>query len=274
MRDDEQIPAGGAQQPADRSAGNDPIVVWSYVYSGARRVQQVLASDADLACTVSTGIIPLCEVAAETWRRVEGHGGQALSRLAVSTIRAIVSAQLTVILSGSGKPRWCELATASPSALLPFLQVFPHARIICVHRSSLDVIRAGVHANPWGLQGQGMMPYVMAHPGNSAAALAAYWAHSTEQLLSFEADHPAVTHRVRYEDVVADSMQALTEVRAFLGLNYIATRQAFLERPDLPARDTTSPEVDLTVPVEMLPVALRNRITVLHSELGYAPPQK
>ncbi len=268
MRNDEQSPPRGGQQSPPRSAGQSPIVVLSYAYSGARRVQELLAVDTELACTLATGVIPLCEVAAETWRRVEGRSGQDLSRLAVSTIRGIASVQVTVILAGSGKSRWCELATAPPSAMAPFLQVFPHTGIVCIHRSSLDVIRAGVQASPWGLQGQGLLPYLLSHPGNSVAALAAYWAQSTEQLLAFEAEHPAATH-VRYEDVAADPVQALTTVRAFLGLHNEVSGRAFPERMDLPAQDTAPRPAELTVPVEMIPGPVRERITRLHTQLGY-----
>src|SRR6266568_5104961 len=271
MRNDEQSPPRGGQQSPPRSAGQSPIVVLSYAYSGARRVQELLAVDTELACTLATGVIPLCEVAAETWRRVEGRSGQDLSRLAVSTIRGIASVQVTVILAGSGKSRWCELATAPPSAMAPFLQVFPHTGIVCIHRSSLDVIRAGVQASPWGLQGQGLLPYLLSHPGNSVATLAAYWADSTEQLLAFEAENPGTTHRVRYEDVAVDSIQALSTVRVSLELPTEASSQAFPERTNVPTQDAAPPPTELTVPAEMIPQPLRERITRLHAQLGYPP---
>jgi hypothetical protein len=34
-----------------------------------------LAADTGLACTTGTGIIPLCAIAAETWRRIDGRAG-------------------------------------------------------------------------------------------------------------------------------------------------------------------------------------------------------
>ena len=185
MRNDAGSPARERTQPDPRGAGSSPIVVLSYAFSGADRVQEALAVDTQLACTQGTGVIPLCELAAETWQRVEGQRESTLSRLAISSIRGMVSAQMTVMLAGLGRSRWCELATASPSAVTPFLRVFPSAAVVCVHRSSLDVIRAGAQAGRWGLQGQVPLPYLMPNPGNSVAALAAYWAHSTEQLLAF-----------------------------------------------------------------------------------------
>jgi len=245
-----------------------PVVLLSYGYSGGSLVQDALAADTSLACTSGTGVVPLCEGAAETWRRVEGHNGQAMSALAVSTIRGLITAQVTTILAGAGKPRWCELATASPAVAGPFLQVFPHTAFICVHRNCLDVVRAGVQASPWGLQGQGLVPYLLPYPGNSVAALAAYWANSTEELLTFEAANSGITSRVRYEDVAAGPDEALAGVRASLGLGG-GRRGTFVEQFDTPGQTAQAPVTE--VPVSMIPRPMRQRIGRLQAELGYPP---
>jgi hypothetical protein len=262
----------GAGQPDARRAGNSPIILLSYAYSGARRVQEALTADTDLACTVSTGVIPLCDMAAETWRRVEGRDGQTLSPLALSSIRQMASTQVTTILAGVGKRRWCELATATPGTMVTFLQVFPHAAVVCVHRFSLDVIREGIDASSWGLQDRGLIPYVMAHPGNNVAALAAHWARSTEQLLAFEAANPAITHRIRVEDAASDSTQSMTTLRAALRVDK-ETQSQSSKRVDVPAQATGPGQAELRVPVELIPEPVRERITRLHAALGYPPLQ-
>jgi hypothetical protein len=192
-----------------------------------------------------------------------------MSQLAVSTVRSLVTAQLTVLLAGLGKARWCELATASPGAAEAFLQVFPQAGFVCVHRHCLDVVRAGVEARPWGLQGQGLAPYLVAYPGNSVAALAAYWADSTEELLAFEEANHEIAIRVRYEDVVANPAGALTAVRARLGLEDPGP-STFPEQPaPLEAKVRAPLASDDVVPVEMIPSPLRERISRMHTELGH-----
>jgi hypothetical protein len=261
-------------QTAGADAGNGPVVVLSYAYADADRVQDALAADAGLACTGGTGIIPLCAAAAETWRRIEGRPGTAISPLAAATVRGLVTAQVTVILAESGQKRWCELATASPGAAETFLRIFPHARFVCVHRACLEVVRVGVQANPWGLQGQGLAPYLLAHTGNSVAALAAYWADSAEQLIAFENAHPEVTHRVRSEDVALHPDKALAALRATLGLDggtrHIGAQSA---QPEwLAESDTPPPQPQPVVPAEMIPEPLHKRISRLHAELGYRPP--
>lgn len=249
--------------------GAGPVILLSYAYSGGPRVQEALAADTSLACTSATGVIPLCEGAAETWRRVEGHNGQAMSALAVSTVRGLITAQVTTILAAAGKTRWCELATASPTVAGPFLQVFPHTAFVCVHRNCLDVIRAGVQASPWGLQGQGLVPYLLPYPGNSVAALAAYWANSTEELLAFEAANTGITSRVRYEDVAADPDEALAGVRASLGLGGGRPGRTFVEQFAAPDQAARAPAAE--VPLAMIPRPMRQRIGRLHTELGYPP---
>jgi hypothetical protein len=240
--------------------------VLSYSYSGAEHVQRALSAGASLACTAGTGIIPQCAAAVHTWQRIEGQTAQTVSRLALSTIRALITAQITMIAASVGKARWCELANASPEAARAFLQVFPHTRFVCVHRSCPDVIRAGVQASPWGLQSQAMIPYLISHPGNTVAALAACWADSAEQLLAFEAAHRQAAHRLLYEDLTANPGN-LTAVKASLKLG-----NSTAAAPEEPSTSTPQPEAK--VPLEMIPEPLRKRINRLHTELSYPSPHE
>ena len=266
-------PPGNERGTLQDSAGNWPVLVLSYAHSGAAEVQGLLAAGTNLACTTSTGVIPLAEAAAETWRRIEGQPGPAMSRLAVSTVRGLVSAQVTVILSAAGQSRWCELVTAPPGVVGPFWQVFPGTEFVCVHRSCPDVIRAGVRANPWGGYARGLMPYFQAYPGNNVAALAAYWVDSTEQLLAFEAENPAPTHRLRYEDVMAESSQVLAAARSSLRLDPAAPEAGHpgSHEPRPPAAGGST-AAGPAVPMDMMPAPLRQRVVQLHAELDYVPP--
>lgn len=245
-------------------------MVLSYLHSGGRWVQEALAAGAAMACTSATGVIPLCLAAAEVWQRIEGQQGRGMSRLARSTIRAMATAQVTSILASEGQRRWCELAVAAPSGAQPFLEVFPQAAFVCVHRSSLEVVRSVVQANPWGMQGQGLGQYLLSYPGNSVAAVASYWARSTEDLLSFEAANPQAARRVRYEDLTAGP-GALTALRTSLGLSGDG-RGVMLPGPPYPAGSADPPGPSAAgpgVPLWMLPGPLRDRVNRLHAVLGY-----
>jgi hypothetical protein len=268
------LPGAGAHPGEDRDhlarsgTGNGPVIVLSYNYSGAERVQQALAADTELACTAATGIIPICQAAAETWRRIDGQRSRQISRLGTSSIRSLVTAQVTTILAEAGRTRWCELATAAPSAAGTFLQVFPDTRVVSVHRSCPGVIRAAVQASPWGVQGAGLMPFLIAYPGNSVAALAAYWASSAEELLVFEDEAaPDVVHRVLYEDVMADPDETLTAVRTALQLGGAGGRGT--ASGDLPRPETAPSSSWAQVPQELIPEPLLQRISRLHARLAY-----
>jgi hypothetical protein len=256
----------------------DPVIILSYPHSGGRHLQEILAAGNELACTSGTGIVPMCATAAQVWRRLEGRPetAKAMSRLAVSTVRGLITAQITLILAGTGRTRWCELASISAGVAEPFLQVFPHAGFVSVHRHCLEAVGVGIQASPWGLQGQGLTPYLLAWPGNNVAALAAFWADSTEELLDFERANSGSTCRIRYEDVAAEPAEALLAVRAHLGLS--APARALLPEPSgFPPPSIYAPlQEHKTVPMEAVPVAaipapLRERIGRLHAELGYPP---
>lgn len=249
--------------PAGDGRPGDPVIILSYQHSGAASVQETLSADDRLACTSATGILPLCEAAARAWRRVDDS--EVLSGLAISSIRAMVRAQISVILAARGKRRWCELATSPPSAASDFREVFPGTRFVCVHRSCTEVIADCVRARPWGpAMFPGMARFSAAYPGNFVAAIAAFWAASTEGLLTFEAAGGPAVCRVRYEDVVTGPGRALAGACEVLGLDLT------LADPG-PAADSIDRFTPGQVPPDMIPAQLRERVDRLHAQLGYDP---
>lgn len=257
--------------PVESDGRSAPIILLSYAHSGARQVQDLLAADTSLGCTSGTGILPLCAAAAETWRRVEGGDGQVMSRLAAATLRGMVTAQVTAILTDLGRTRWCEVATGDPSAVRPFREVFPDARFVCVHRCCPDMIAAGVAGRPWGLRDLGLGQYLAFYPGNNVAALAAYWADVTTELLTFEDANSQIARRFRYEDLIVEDSQALVTLREWLRLEEAA--EAGYPEPPSAAEQTAEVAslARLDVPVNMIPQPLRRYVSDLHVKLGYVP---
>ncbi len=226
-------------------------------------MQQVLAEGTDLACTTGSGILPQCESAAMAWARIDGRPGNGMSQLAVTSIRALVRTQLNAILVATGKRRWCDVVTATTSAAQTFLQIVPSARFVCVHRACTGVIAAALEAHPWGLTSPAILPFAARYPGNGVAAVAAYWVSAADRLLAFEAAHPQATLQVRYEFVLADE-HGMSSLRSALGLQ---EQVDSLRTP--PDRSARRGEEQPTVPVDMIPEELRDRIDGLHGRLGY-----
>ncbi len=252
----------------ERQTASAPVIVLSYRYSGADMVQRALAQDTDLACTAGTGILPMCEAAAAAWARVEGQDSRTLSRLARTSIRSLVSLQVNMLLLRSGGRRWCELAMAPADTAATFLQIFPESSVACVHRRCTDAIGAAAAAHPWGLAGSGLAAFLIQFPGNTAAAVAAYWATATEELLGLEAAHQQV-RRLRYEDVAAGSGEALAPIRSAFHLDGAVRRDPLPLMPGTTAGVEVRPDTTVRVPVEMIPDDLRDRVERLQRQLGY-----
>jgi hypothetical protein len=228
-----------------------PVVVLAYGYSGAARIQRLLARSPALACTCGTGLLPACAQAAAAWRQVDNRAGP-LSSLALTSIRALASSMISVILAEAGKPRWCEVCFSPPSVGEAFLELYPQTQFLCLHRSWPDFVRAGPGASP----------------GTPRAAIAAYWAERTESLLRFREAHPAACRQVRYEDLAGSPGQEARETFAFLGLGEPAPILAEEEAGDPRGGD---PLAGAPLPASHLPIPLAERINELQGRLGYPP---
>jgi hypothetical protein len=255
------------------TADNAPVVVLTYAESGATRLRSVLAAHPDLSCTSGTGLLPLCEQAARTWQIADKREG--LSALAAASTRAFASSVMTSIVASAGGPRWCEITTASASCAETFVRLYPRTRFLCLHRHCADVIYSGLQASPWGLADSAFWPFTQRFPGNSVAAIAAYWAARTVPLLEFQEGHPDCCHRVRYEDLVAEPGVIASEIRTFLGL---ATNGSALpgwpaggQPGDVAVNTADAPGCGMEVPVRMIPGMLLGQVNGLLAELAYSP---
>jgi hypothetical protein len=242
----------------------DPVIVLTYAHSGSELLRSLLAGQPELACTAGTGLVPLCEQAAVTWRQAEGRGGAVLSSLAAASVKALASGMITAIVAATGKRRWCEISTAPPANVATFLRLFPGTRFLCLHRACPDVICAGVQANPWGLTAPGVRPFAAAYPGNSVAALAAYWAACTEPLIEFEQTHRGACHRVKYEELASGCGTTAARIAEFLGLSQV--EPGVLEQR---AAEPADPGRAVAIPVGQLPPALHRQVDALLDRLGY-----
>ncbi len=259
-----------ALAPGSTGPVSAPVIVLTYGFAGGRRLQDLLSREPDLACTARTGILGAVGQVAAAWQYAEDRGGDQMSALAATSVRALVNSMLTVVTARMGSRRWCETAAVDPVAAAAFLQAFPETRIICLHRACPDVVFGVLATRPWGLSGAGFASYVASHPASTAAALAAWWADQAGPLLEFEAAYQRACLRVRYEDLVTDAGQALAAVRCFLGLD----RGPGADTPEPGTAGTIATGPDAVgcgdgFPVGQLPPRLTDRVNALHAQLGY-----
>jgi hypothetical protein len=117
------------------------VIVLSCPDSGGPRLLSLLSllsASGELACTSGAGVLPLCDQAAQVWRRVENGSPRAgrLSALAAMSIRASIAPLVVQILASSGAQRWCECAVPAPEAADTFLGLFPGTRFVCLHHEA------------------------------------------------------------------------------------------------------------------------------------------
>ena len=266
--------AGAAQHDRTRVEPNSdvrdaPVVVLTYAHSGAARLQSLLAPHPGLACTSGTGILPLCEQAAVAWRMADDRDGMTLSPLALASVRALATGIITSMLIRTGKRRWCELATASPVSAETFLQIYPGTRFVCLHRSCPDMVYAALHASPWGLAGPAFAPFTATHPGSAVAALTAYWAAHAGPLVTFEESHPAVCHRVRYEDLTGGSRASA--LFAFLGMEIPGAGMPGAHDASDNTAEPGAAGCATPIPAGQIPPQLLAQANDLAGKLGYPP---
>jgi hypothetical protein len=260
-------PVAQVRDPAEQAAADRAmVIVLTYRHTGAERLRSLLTMHPDLVCTFGTGLLPLCEQAAATWRGVEGRTDTRLSRLAASSIRALTMPVITTALARQGGRRWCDIVTAPPRAAETFLQLYPQTRFLLLHRSCADVVDAAIHASPWGLAGPEYAPFTAAHSASAVAALTNYWTAFTAPLIAFEESHPDACRRVRYEDFTDDPYPA--DLFEFLGMEARRPGLADLESPDdaspSPGRVDRAP-----FPVDQVPAPLLAQADNLARKLGY-----
>jgi hypothetical protein len=262
------VPANGD----DRTARLSPVIVLAYSFSGSQRIWRLLSQSGVLACTSGTGLLPLCENAAETWRLVDDRDGP-LSALAISSIRALAGSMITVMLASTGKSRWCEISFSLPTAAETFLRLYPGTKFICLHRSCPDVIRAGIEANPWGLGDTSIGRFAAAYPGSNAAAIAAYWAERTESLLLFEAAHPAACLRVNYQALASQPDRVAEAIFAFLDLAPGGPDMPFpeTEAAAVPAEHADRLVTDTPALASYIPPPLKQAVNRFQARLDYPP---
>lgn len=247
--------------------GRGPVIVLATAYSGAERLRRLLDSLPGLACTSSTGILPLCGQAAAVWRNADGRSAGQPSRLAAASTRALTDSIITSVLAKAGKRRWCEFSYAPPEVAETFALLYPGTRFLCLYRSCADVIRAVLDASPWGVADPALASFTRAYPASTAAALAAYWTAHTRSMLAFEAAHPQAVLRVRYEDLAAAGQQTVRTVMSFLGAagsDDVALTQESHGQPD-PAL----PGLAAELPAGLLPPAVLAQVNELLQQLDY-----
>jgi len=214
----------------DSDPAHAPVFIVGTSRSGSTLLRIIVDSHPDFACPPETGVPSACAQLARVWSTVD-HAGTGdrwmpgkqadLAPRAVAGIRAAVDDVMSGYLRSQNKTRWCDKSLDAYQYIDILSQVYPDAKFILLTRHVMDVVASGVEICPWGLHRFGYDPFVAQYPGNSVAAITAYWIAVMNSCAEFEAEYPDKCHRVRYEDLVTSPEATIAGIFGFLGAEQV-----------------------------------------------------
>jgi protein-tyrosine sulfotransferase len=204
----------------------DPVFVLCMGRSGSTLLRFLLDAHPELACPPETSMPALCGQLAVVWSLIEGAPLAAerdaapprVPDAAVAGIRRMLDEMTGSYLARRGKRLFCDKSLGSARNADLLTQIYPDARFLCLYRHPMDMIRSGLDACPWGLNGYGFDHYIVGSPGNAVLALARYWLDNATLIHEVETTQPERCHRIRYEDLVEDPEEIMREVYEFAGV--------------------------------------------------------
>jgi Sulfotransferase family len=281
-------PENGVVTFAETAA--DPVFVLCMGRSGSTLLRFVLDAHPELACPPETSLPALCGQLAVVWSLIEGAP---LSEVrgdtppevpdpAVAGIRHMVDLMTGSYLERRGKRRFCDKSLGSARFADLLVRAWPEAKFLCLYRHPMDVIRSGLDACPWGLNGYGFDGYIGSSPGNAVLALARYWLDNAQAIAAAEEQFPDRCHRVRYEDLTADPAGTAAGIFDFLGVDQVDDIEARSLAADherfgpgdhkiwhTTAITTGSVGGGESVPTGLIPPPILEGINELAAKLGY-----
>ena len=262
-----------------------PLFVLCTARSGSTLLRLMLDSHPDLACPAETNLSDVFSaIARATTVVIEGHCDA--DEIVAALCRHVADTLMATQMRAAEKVAWADKSLSSVEHAELLLKVYPQARFICLYRDCADTVASLHEVCAWGYGPFGVESYVRQHPNNLPLALASYWADRVSLERAFEDEHPQSCCRLRYEDLVNEPEASLSSIFAFARLNnheeairaaasFARTRASSMPG-DIKARftvgvGTTSVGRGWSVPTEMIPPELRERIDALSLELGYSP---
>src|SRR5215468_660124 len=206
--------------------GTEPVFVLSADQPGPALLRFLLDAHPELACPPETRLAALCAQLTGVWSQLEGSplpadqasGPPAIPDAALAGIRHTMNRMIAPYLGRRGKQRYCDQSRGAAEQADVLRALFPDAKFLCLYRHPTDVIGSGLEASPWGLNGPGLDSYADLSPRNTVLALAQLWAANVALIMAVEERFHECSHRVRYEDLVADPEGVSDRIFRFLGV--------------------------------------------------------
>ena len=263
-----------------------PIFVLCYARSGSTLMRYVLDAHPEIVAPPELHLLLAARQLAwvfEHTARVPGDAEQPSDpkRYAIEHVRETVSAIMDGHAARAGKRFWAEKSVSSIDHTDLLDELFPDARLLCLHRQAPDVMASCAQAAQQGQGVFGFEPFVAATTSNPVDGLADYWIEKTRKLLDTETRLVDRCERLRYEDVVSDPDATLSALFASLDLEMpagmldsIFTTPHVMGPGDSKILTTTGIHKNSIghgrrLAMQTLSANRRERIDALHAQLGY-----
>ncbi len=207
-------------------AGLPGIVVLGAPRSGTTLMRRLLSAHPRIHAPSETNLLSACARFLEETPSAHGlsigvRSGLAYSGIAeeavLDRLRALAFGAFEELAAKAEKPRWAEKTAFDVFHLDAIERLLgERCRYVLVVRHGLDAVAS---MKDLADEMETYLPEIHAYVRQHLSPLVAFahaWADVNERLLRFEADHPAVCVRVRYEDLVADPAAEMARVFAAL----------------------------------------------------------
>lgn len=282
--------SGGARMTATDSGGlpagsaRRPIFLLCTARSGSTLLRFLLNAHPDIACPPEPNLCTLLSGIRFTARAALGRESAGVDDRIRELGVYVAERTLGSYAAQAGKSRWCDKSIPTLDHAEFLLEIFPDAQFICLYRECADTVASIQGATVWGNTAI-YERYATRHPSNRVTAFCSYWADRVRLERDFEDRHPDLCQRIRYEDLVTRPVETLRDLFNFLeveasdseidaSLTLAGVRS---EGPgDGKIRYTDRPHNrsvgrGWSVPIEIVPQELKQRVNALASELGYRP---
>ncbi len=264
-----------------------PIFVLCYARSGSTLVRYVLDTHPQIVCPPELHLL----LAAKhlTWvfehtAEVPGSDGRPLdaTAYAIERARETISSIMDEHTARAGKTVWAEKSVSTIDHVDLLGQLYPHARLICLHRQAPDAMASCAQAAQRRQGVFGFEPFVAAATSNPVDGLADYWLDKTRRLLDIEEKSVDSCLRLRYEDLVTEPRASLDALFDFLDqprsadmLDSIFSTPHVVGPGDSKILTTTGIHADSIghgkrLAMDRLSADRREQIDALHAQLGYS----
>jgi protein-tyrosine sulfotransferase len=200
-----------------------PVFILSCERSGSTMLRYIVDTHSQIACPSHLYLGSLCKSLNTVLIGTLAQNQHDLTeeekkQFVISETRAMIINIMAQYISAKNKPIWCEKTPMNLDYLALLETHFPDAKYICLYRHCMDVVHSSINLSKLKFLPE-HIPYVHRNPDSIIAAMTENWLDKTQRLLAFEKKHLSQCFRVRYEDIVTQPENSLTELFEFLGVS-------------------------------------------------------